>query len=300
MQVVTKDTLYFETGADNPVTHRVDPGETFEVRTQINRGPWIDELPAEEQEMWRKRLRGGNPASGCIYVEDAQPGDMLTVEIGGFDVDPVAYTCFAGSNGAMPGWLEIGSQTRLVEIRDGWILWNEDLQLSLEPMLGFVGVAPERERLHNGWGGTWGGNLDVPEVTTGARVHLRVHHPGALLHVGDMHARQGDGEICGAGGIECGGRVRLTCRVTRPAPAALHWPRIETGDSIAVAANAKPAEDAFRSALVDLLRWLREDYGLEHGEAYLLLGQVLEARVTQFVNPTFTYLAKVAKRYLPA
>ena len=160
-------------------------------------------------------------------------------------------------------------------------------------------MAPEHETHHNGWGGEWGGNLDAPEVTTGTTVHLRVHHEGALLHVGDMHAIQGDGEICGAGGIECGGRAQLTCRVTRPAPATLRFPRFETDSYIAVAANAKPAEDAFRTALVDLLNWLKEDYAMAYGDAYLLLGQVLEARVTQFVNPTFTYVVKVKKEYLP-
>src|SRR5690606_17265057 len=64
MQRATKDTLYFETGADNPVTLRVQPGETFEVETQMNRGPWLDTHP--DGERLRQALRGGNPSSGCI------------------------------------------------------------------------------------------------------------------------------------------------------------------------------------------------------------------------------------------
>jgi acetamidase/formamidase len=64
-------------------------------------------------------------------------------------------------------------------------------------------------------------------------------------------------------------------------------------------AMARPAEDAFRYALEAMILWLEESYGMARGEAYLFLGQVLEARVTAFVNPTFTYIAKVAKRYLP-
>jgi len=299
MQHVGNEVLYFETGAGNAVTHRLACGETFEVQTQINQGPWIDLLPEAEQEHWRERLCGGNPTSGCLFVEGVEPGDMLSVEVGPFVVDPVAYTSFGGANGAMPGWLDIGAHAKLVEIRDECIHWSDQLRLPLAPMLGFVGVAPECETFHNGWAGTWGGNLDAPEVTTGCTVHLRAHHVGALLHVGDMHARQGDGEICGAGGIECGGRVRLTCRVVKPAPMSLRFPRLETSEYLAVAANDKPAEDAFRHALVDLLHWLHEDYGMPYGEAYLLLGQVLEARVTQFVNPTYTYVAKVAKKYLP-
>ena len=299
MQHISTDVLYFETGPDNPITHHVGLGETFEVQTQINRGPWVDRLPADEQEYWRRKVTGGNPASGCIYVEGVKPGDMLSVEIGPFVIDPVAYTSFSGHNGAMPGWLDVGSHHKIVEVRDGLVHWDDRLQFPARPMLGFIGVAPANERHHNGWGGTWGGNLDAPEATTGTTVHLRVHHEGALLHVGDMHALQGDGEICGAGGIECGGRVQLTCHATTPAPKTLNFPRFETESYIAVAANEKPAEDSFRAALVDLLRWLEEDYGMSRGDAYLLLGQVLEARVTQFVNPTYTYVAKVAKSLLP-
>ncbi|MBE7463819.1 MAG: acetamidase/formamidase family protein [Planctomycetes bacterium] len=298
MQRIPKDVLYFETGPDNPVTHWVKPGEAFEVQTQINRGPWIETLPASEQAIWREKLYGGNPSSGCVYVEGVKAGDLLKVEIGPIELDPVAYTRFGGHNGAMPGWLEVGAHEKLVEVKDGKIRWSDSLTLDAKPMLGFVGVSPERERFHNGWGGTWGGNLDAQEVTSGCTLMLKANLDGAHLHVGDMHALQGDGEICGAGGLEASGRVRLVCRAAGPAPASLRWPRFEDATHIGVITNTRPAEDAFRAALVELLQWLEADYKLPRGEAYMLLGQVLEARVTQFVNPTFTYVAKVAKRYL--
>lgn len=298
MQTIGKDVLYFETGPGNKPTHRVKPGETFEVVTQINAGPWIDRLPEAEQKKWREKLHGGNPSSGCIWVEGAMPGDMLSVEIGAIEVDPVGYTRFGGWNFAMPGWLNIGDHQKLVEIRDGVIHWSERLKLPAKPMLGFLGVSPARERLGNEWGGTWGGNMDAQEVTSGTTLHLRVNCEGALLHMGDMHAIQGDGEICGAGGIEAAGKVKVTCRLSSPAPEKLRWPRFEDATHIGVIAQARPAEDAFRHALCDLLRWLEASHGIPMGEAYLLLGQVLEARVTAYVNPTYSYVAKIAKKYL--
>jgi acetamidase/formamidase len=121
--------------------------------------------------------------------------------------------------------------------------------------------------------------------------------PGALLQIGDMHAIQGDGEICGAGGIEASGRVQVRCELSEK-PQSMYWPRIVDEGHIATVAMARPAEDAFRHALAALVLWLEEDHGLTRGQAYLLLGQVLEARCTQFVNPTFTYVAKVARQYL--
>ena len=298
MQRATTDTLYFETGADNPVTMRVRPGEEFEVQTQLNRGPWLDTHP--DGERLRKLLRAGNPSSGCIWVEGAEPDMMLNVHIGSITLDPVGFTRFRGQNGAMPAWFDssgVGPHHRIVHIENNIIHWDEKRKLKAMPMIGFVGVAPAFERIANVWGGTWGGNFDVQEITTGATVHLRVNNPGALLHVGDMHAIQGDGEICGAGGIEASGIVRLRVEL-KPAPRNLHWPRIENATHIMVAAMARPTEDAFRTALEGLILWLEEEHGFSRGDAYLWLGQVLEARCTQFVNPTFTYVAKVGREHV--
>ena len=299
MKRATKDVLYFETGPDNEPTLHVEPGEEFEVETQMNRGPWMDNHP--DGAALKAKLHGSNPSSGAIYVEGAEPGQRLIVHIGDIDVDPVGYTNFGGQTGAMPAWLGgsgVGAHSKVVEIKDGYILWSETLQLPIAPMLGFVGCAPANTRWHNGWCGVWGGNFDIQELTTGASVHLPVSVPGALLHIGDMHARQGDGEICGAGGIEAGGRVKVRVELAAMPP-TMGWPRITSETHIMTTGQARPAEDAFRTALSEMILWLEDEYGFSRGEAYLFLGQVLEARCTQFVNPTFSYVAKVDRRYLP-
>jgi acetamidase/formamidase len=247
-------------------------------------------------------LRGGNPSSGCIYIEGARAGDLLAVHVGEIALSDMGFTHFGGRNGAVPGWFGatgIGEQSRIVRIEDGKIHWQPGLELPAKPMLGFVGVAPPFERFSNAWAGYWGGNFDIQEITTGATVYLPIYVDGALLHVGDMHAIQGDGEICGAGGIETEGVVRLRCEVM-PLPEGMLGPRIESSTHIMTVGLARPAEDAFRHALENLVLWIETEYGIQRGEAYLLLAQVLEARATQFVNPTITYVAKVAKRYLGA
>lgn len=298
MQRATTDILYFETGPDNEPTMWVEPDEVFEIQTQINRGPWLDGHPHED--FLREKLRGGNPTSGAIYVNGAEPGMRVIVHIESIDVGPIGYTWYRGSTGAFPGWLGhsgVGEHSKVVEIKDGWIHWSDDLKLPVEPMLGVVGVAPENTRWHNGWAGQWGGNFDIQEVTARASVHLPVYVPGALLHVGDMHARQGDGEICGAGGIETEGVARLRVELA-DLPKSMEWPRITNDTHIMTTAQAKPAEDAFRVGLSEMIKWLEDDYGFDRGEAYLFLGQVLEARITQFVNPTFSYVCKVNRKYL--
>ena len=299
MQKATTDILYFETGPDNSPTLFVEPGEEFEVQTQLNRGPWLDTHP--DGERLRKKLEFGNPSSGAIHVKGAKPGQCLVVHIGPIDLDPIGFTRFTGSNGAMPGWLGgtgIGAHHKVVEIKDNMILWSDTLKFPAAPMLGVVGTAQARSRWTNAWAGQWGGNFDIQEVTTGASVYLPIEVPGALLHIGDMHARQGDGEICGAGGIEAGGRVRITCDLV-DMPVNMGWPRITNATHIMTTGQARPAEDAFRTALAEMILWLETDYGFSRGDAYLFLGQVLEARCTQFVNPTFSYVCKVNRKWLP-
>ena len=124
MQRATKDILYFEIGPDNEPTLRVSPGEEFEVETQLNPGPWLDDHP--EREMLRQKLRGGNPSSGCIYIEGAMPGQVLSVNIGEIDLDPVGFTNYWGSTGAMPGWMGpsgVGEHKKAVHIREGKLIF---------------------------------------------------------------------------------------------------------------------------------------------------------------------------------
>jgi acetamidase/formamidase len=307
MQRATRDVLYYETGRDNPVTMKVRPGEVFEVETQMNRGLDSSEVPEELRELWNSKRSDdhptdrGNPTSGAIWVEGAEPGHVLTVHVEDIQVHGIGYTQYWGSTGAAPGFLGasgVGPQFKAVRIEDGRIIWNDRLSFPVEPMLGVVGVAPERGRWHNGWAGQWGGNFDIQEITAGASVSIPVQVPGALLHVGDMHARQGDGEICGGGGIETGGIARLRVGLADK-PQSMTWPRIENATHIMTTAQAKPAEDAFRIALSEMILWLGDDYGMERGEAFMFLAQCLEARVTQFVNPTYSYVAKVNRKYLP-
>jgi amidase len=302
MKRATRETLYFEVGSDNHPTLVVEPGEEFAVETQMNHGPWLDGHP--DGERLRKRLRGGNPSSGCIVVRGARPGDMLAVHVGEFILSDTGFTHFGGASGAVPamfGPSALGELWKPVRIHDGEIIWSDALRIPIRPMLGYVGVAPGAERYANGWGGWWGGNMDVPEVTTGATVLLPVTVEGALLHVGDMHAIQGDGEICGAGGIETEGEVRLTCTI-HPRLAGMDYVRIENATHVIALGMQRPAEDAFRMALEHLVCWLEEGASgarpMPRGDAFMLLAQVMEARCTQFVNPTFTYVAKVARTYL--
>jgi amidase len=268
------------------------------AETELCSGPWLEKV---EDTYDHARNAGPNPAV-VVAIEGARPGDCLAVHVHDVVPDEVGYTAVGPGGGALPDWLRRrawGLVTKTVRIRQGFVEWDEGLRLAVSPMIGVLGTAPEEEVLKNSWPGPYGGNMDIQEVCSGATVYLPVNVDGALLHVGDMHAMMGDGEINGTGGIECRGRVTLSVELL-PRPERMALPRILNDTHLITVGFARPAEDAFRLAVEQLVYWLADRYGWEEAQAFLFLGQVLEARVTQFVNPLYTYVAKVKRACLPA
>jgi acetamidase/formamidase len=293
MRRAEPDVLYSYTSAANPVTFTVEPGEVFQIETVPTCGRQFNSHTGEFDPDAESAI---NASTGSIAVAGAAPGQVLVVELLDIALHGFGYTRVKTRSPVVPE-MALDETCKPVRLRDGVVEWSDALAIPAAPMVGYLGVARPHEALSNAHNGPFGGNFDVPEITTGARVHLPVYVEGARLHVGDVHAVQGDGEIDGAGGIETG--ARLTVKVElRDRPENFRNPRIETDNFIATTGFARPAEDAFRCALTDLVRWINDDFGFAVTDAHMLLAQVLEARVTQFVNPLYTYVCKVRRRYL--
>jgi amidase len=299
MKKVTRDVVYREHSRFNRPTLAVEPGETFIAETELCSGRWLKSL----DDVWRPGVGEGPNPTVCVEVAGAEPGQMLAVHIHEIVPDEVGYTAFGGPGGTpFPDWIRQkgwGYATKTVAIREGYVEWSDELKLPIRPMIGTLGVAPALEVFSNAWPGRHGGNMDAQEVTAGATLHLPVNVPGALLHIGDVHAIQGDGEVNGGGGIECRSTVKLSVDLLSK-PQRMTWPRIVDATHITAVGCARPAEDAFRIAVEQLIYWMADAGGMSEVDAHLLLGQVLEARCTQFVDPLYTYLAKIQHQYLPA
>ena len=297
MRRTDPDVIYSVNSASNPVTFTVAPGETFQVDTVPNCGRRFDTHTGEQD----NAAEGGcNPSTGCIAVEAAKAGQVVVVHVLDIALHEYGYTHVPRVSHVVSevsheeGWAE---QFKSVRIRDGFVEWSEKLKIPTAPMIGYIGVARLAEAQSHAHNGPFGGNFDIQEITPGARVHLPVCVDGALLHIGDVHAVQGDGEIDCAGGIETGALLTLKVELAER-PERFGNPRIETDEWIATTGFARPAEEAFKGALTDLIHWMVDDFGFTPSDAHALLAQVLEARVTQFVNPLFTYLCKVQRQYL--
>ena len=121
--------------------------------------------------------------------------------------------------------------------------------------------------------------------------------PGALFSVGDGHYRQGEGETCGTA-IE--GAMNVTLVVGLIKGGAPRWPRVEHDDALVVVGSARPLEDAWRIAQLDMVRWLSELYGLDAMDSYQLLSQICESPLANVVATNYSAVAKVRKSLLPA
>jgi acetamidase/formamidase len=277
----------------------VDPGTRLRIGTELNIG---DVLHGDGDKFDVSMVRPPylNPATGPVYVRGAGPGDVIVCAIESIEVLSPGVTGLIPGLSPFPDWIrerEWGVRAHVVPISDGLVRWPGGPDLPVSPMVGVLGCAPLLDSISTVDNGPHGGNLDVQELGPGCTVMLPVSVEGALFSLGDCHARQGDGELCGMGAIECRTYTTVVLDVARR-PASMRWPRFDDGSSIGVIACARPLEDAFRLAVRDLVEWMVEDYDYDQAEALMLLGQVASARATQIVNPKYTYVVKVEKRWL--
>jgi amidase len=278
----------------------VTPGQIFEVESPININDGVITHVGQQLTPADVTLPFVNGATGPIEVAGAEPGDMLTIEVLEMTLEGLGFTSLWPGIGIFPDWVrrqEFGIQTRVVEVSDGVVHWSEKVKLPVQPMIGVAGVAPVLGAVPTVDNGPNGGNLDAQEVGPGNAISFRVHQPGAHLFLGDCHAIQGDGECNGMGAIEVGALLKVRVTVAK-APARMTWPRVDTPSHIGTIGCARPLEDAMRIAFEEMVFWLADDYGIPEPEAYMLLGQVAEARCTQMVNPKYTYICKIAKSVL--
>lgn len=255
--------------------------------------------------------QGGNPQTGPFYIEGAEPGDLLVVKIEKIETNRT--TAYSGSLLA-PYAVDPGSIATRQDREPKRVTWAIDkaagvarlddpdvkppLVLPLRPMLGCVGVAPARkEAISTPTPGAFGGNMDYAGLNAGVTVMLPVNEPGALLFLGDGHARQGEGEVVGTG-LETSMDVEFSVDLIKKKAAS--WPRLENETHLMVLGSARPLLQALQHATTEMSRWLVADYGFSERGAAAFMGQALEYEIANVVDPNFTVVAKVRKAQLPS
>jgi amidase len=141
-----------------------------------------------------------NPATGPVYIKDAEPGDVLKVTINRIELDEKG-TVVSGEELGLLGGILKDVYTKIVPIRGGKAVFDGRTEIPVRPMIGVIGVAPAEGEINTGTPGRHGGNMDNTMVGEGASLYFNVEVPGALFACGDAHAVMGDGEI-GESGLE--------------------------------------------------------------------------------------------------
>lgn len=284
VHTVVNEVNYHTFSREHPVQARIRPGDVVITKT-------VDSAGFDDQGV-RHTKRHGNPLTGPFFVEGAEPGDALVVELRRVRLSrDTGYTAFrvGAAKGAHPppAYREgavLPARTDLIPMvvdrQRGTAHPQERLSRRVEltfaaaPMLGCIGVAPGmNEAPTSGPAGAYGGNLDYREVREGATVLLPVSIPGAYFFLGDGHALQGDGEAVGSG-VETSLDVEF--RVSLKKQAKLTGPRLENAEYIgsigADTARNPSLNHALELATADMLRWLVEEYRIEPVAAHLLIG----------------------------
>ena len=248
---VSRDQSVFSLSADATPVARVQPGESFVLETA---DCFSDQVQSADAALGGVDWEQINPATGPVYVEGVEPGDVLIVRIDRIDVAARGVMAVSGDFGVLQRRvrghrLRDRSRSRTATARVA------GARVPSRPMIGVIGVAPAGAAVPCGSPGPHGGNMDTRIIGEGATVYFPVSAPGALLlAAGDLHAAMGDGEICGTG-VEIQGSIAADRR--RPAATCeLSEPVVETDDVVAAIASAETLDAAAEQAtrhMADLL-----------------------------------------------
>jgi acetamidase/formamidase len=249
-----------------------------------------------------------NPMTGPFFVSGAEPGDALLVAIRGIRMTRATgwtYDCLS-SNVVDPGAVRRFPERRKTE----WTIdaekgraWLSDpppalarWSVAVEPMIGCFGVAPDLgQAISTATSGRYGGNMDYRGFRAGVEAMFPVAVPGALFFLGDVHARQCDGEIVGTG-IETAAEVTFTVRVLKGR--AIGWPRGMNESEIFTIGNARPLDQALQHATTEMLDWLMADHGLDEVAASHIMGQWVRYDVANVFNPAYSVACRMPKAAL--
>lgn len=282
MKIITKDYITNVLSKENTPCERIISGEivvfeTFDCFTN-------QFLPPEAtfENVIRKP---GNPATGPLYVEGAEAGDMLKIDILDIEMGPVGIVMLGPGSGSEKEEFPQKVLKR-VPVKGGIAFYNDKVKIPVEPMIGVIGVAPTGEGVSTITPMDHGGNMDCTQIKKGVSLYLPVFVKGALLSMGDFHGIMGDGEVEDCG-LEIEGRATVRVSVVRNKN-CVPYPMIETKDKLMTIASKESVEDAWKAATRQMYEFMKEKIGMNYEDAGMLLTMTGDLAICQTVNPMKT------------
>lgn len=297
MKIISRDMVTDILAAGQTAAAFCESGETVVFET---RDCYDDNDITEDAPMGTRGEELENPATGPLFIEGAEPGDVLKVEIQKIELREYGVMRTSTDGGAFCHLYEEPKARRFffsIHPETGRLgFWFEEkLWLDADPMIGVIGTAPEGDGVPAITPGPHGGNLDCRRIREGSVLYLPVNVPGALLSIGDLHALMGDGET-GICGLETAGRVtvRVTAlkeeeaasRVFRAVRAAL--PLLREGDQVMTIQSAETLDKAALLAANKMRELAAAASGMDLVDSGMAMSLLGDLAVCQIVNPLKT------------
>src|SRR5215470_2126316 len=275
---------------------RVKSGDTVEIQTLITNSPKRLEEAGVPPDQVEQSLRditgqvkdkgpGAHILTGPIYIEDAQPGDVLEVRILAVKLAiTYAYNAFGPGRGYLPDDYPY-SRIKIIPLDEKRMVakFAPGIEIPLHPFFGSMGVAPPESAGRWNSAPPWimAGNMDNKDLVAGSTLYIPVHAPGALFEVGDGHAGQGDGEVdITALETSLVGTFQLVVRKDKH----LRWPRAETPTHLIAMGLHEDLHEATRMAVREMIDLLVTEKGLSRDDAYMLTSVAADVDITQLVD----------------
>lgn len=286
---------------------RIKSGDVVEVHTLITSTPPRLEAAGVRPDQIEQALRdifrevtnkgpGGHILTGPIYVEGAEPGDVLEVRIQSINLAiPYAYNAFGPGRGFLPEDFPY-ARMKIIPLDEKRMVarFAENIEIPLRPFFGSMGVAPPESsgRISSGPPSIHAGNLDNKELIAGTTLFIPIHARGALFEVGDGHAGQGNGEVS-ITALETSliGKLQLIVRKDMH----LRWPRAETPASFITMGIHEDLNEATRMAVREMIDFLVNEKKLSRDDAYMLTSVAADLSITQLVDGTKGVHAMIPK-----
>jgi acetamidase/formamidase len=228
---------------------------------------------------------GGHIVSGPVYVEGAEPGDVLAVRVlEATPRTPYGVNTMRMNRGGLPEEFTLNrSMVIPFDMERGVAKFAPRIEVKLRPFFGIMATGPARSlgKISSGPPGPFGGNIDLKELTVGSTLYLPVFVPGALFMCGDGHAAQGDGEV-DLTAIETS--LTGTFRLDLIKGKTLRWPRAETATHWITLGLHENLEEAMKMAIRETIDFLASEKGLSREDAYALASIAVDFEVTQVVD----------------
>lgn len=226
-----------------------------------------------------RSLKG--PATGPIYVNGAEPGDALRVDLIEITAKEGAAHMVLPDRGFLAEEFPDAYPT-VMTFENGHVVIGDGLRLPISPSMGVVATTPTYPQQTASDSGPHGGDIDMKELVAGSSIYLPVFIPGGMLALGDCHAVVGDGAVAGTG-AECSSDTHI--RVTVEKGMAISSPRAVTPDHFVVLSHGEELGPAMKQAVRDMVDFLVAEKGMAPYDAYTLLSLAGDVRVSRTFRP---------------